>query len=328
MNHIFTFLSTIVICLLFCFPSEAQEKQVRHTQKILAVVNGEPITQIDVDEILAPIYLQYKNTYTGKELEAKLEIARTDILDQLIGDKLILQQAKKKELHVDEKEVDKLIAELKNNFETIEEFEKVLKEQNVTLIDLRKRYEEQLLIKKAVGQEVLAKIVVSPAEISSYYEKHKKDFTIPKQIRLRNIFLSTKNNEEKVEQKANHIYEQLQKGTEFIELVEKYSEAPNVVDSGDMGYITRGSFREEIEEIVFGLDVGDFTKPLKTSSGFYLFKVIEKKEASIPPLEAVQEKIRNKLFSQKLDKKLKEWVNKLKESALIEVKKNEKKEKS
>ena len=323
MNRIFTFLSAIIICLLFCFPSVAQEKQVRYTQKILAVVNSEPITQIDVDEILAPIYLQYKNTYSGKELEAKLEIARADILDQLIGDKLILQQAKKKELHVDEKEIDELVAELKGNFETIEEFDKVLKEQNVTLIDLRRRYEEQLLIKKAVGHEVLAKIVISPAEISSYYEKHKEGFTIPKQIRLRNIFLSAKNNEEEIEQKANNIYEELQKGTEFIELVEKYSEAANVVDSGDMGYIKRGSFREEIEKIVFELDVGDFTKPLKTSSGFYLFKVIEKKEAAIPPLETVQEKIHNQLFGREVEKKVKEWVNELKESALIEVKKNE-----
>ncbi|MCG2711604.1 MAG: peptidylprolyl isomerase [Candidatus Omnitrophica bacterium] len=324
MNRIFTFLITIIIYLLFCVPSIAQEEQVRSTQKILAVINSEPITQIDVDEILAPIYQQYKNTYSGKELEAKLEVARADILNQLIGDKLILQEAKKKELRVDAKEVDKLVGELKSNFKTIEEFDKVLKEQNVTLNDLSKRYEEQLLIKKAVGQEVLSKIIISPADISNYYEKNKEKFTVPKQIRLRNIFLSVKNNEEEILQKANNIYEQLQKGTAFIELVEKYSDAPNVVDSGDMGFIKRGSFREEIEDIVFNLEVGDFTKPLKTSSGFYLFKVIEKKEASIPALEIVQEKIHSQLFGQAVEKKVKEWVNKLKESALIEVKKNEK----
>lgn len=324
MNRIFTFLIAIIICLLFCFPVTAQEEQISYTQKILAVVNGEPITEIDIDEILAPIYQQYKNTYTGKELETKLEIARKDTLDQLIGDKLILQEAKRKEITVNPKEVDKLINELKSKFETLEEFDKVLKGQNVSLMDLRKRYKEQLLIKNAVGREVLSKIVISPADIADFYEKNKKDFTIPKHIRMRNIFLSINGNEEEVEQKANTIYEELQKGTEFIELVEKYSEAPNVVDSGDMGYVKRGSFRKEIEEIVFELEVGEITKPLKTSSGFYLFKVIGKKEAAIPALETVQAQIHNQLFGKEAEIKLKEWINKLKESALIEVKKNEK----
>ncbi len=323
MNRIFTFLIAIIICVMFCIPSIAQEEKVRYTQKILAVVNGEAITEIDIDEILAPIYQQYNNTYSGKELEAKLAVARADTLDQLIGDKLILQEAKKKELTIDPNEIDNLISELKAKFKTLEEFDSILKEQNVSLIDLRKRYEEQLLIKKAVGREVIGKIVVSPAAISEFYEKHKSDFTIPKHVRLRNIFLGVNSNEEEIEQKANTIYEQLQKGTEFIELVEKYSEAPNVVDSGDMGYIKRGSFREEIEEIVFKLEVGDITKPLKTSTGFYLFKVIGKKEASVPPLETVQEQIHNQLFGEEVEKELKIWVNKLKESALIEVKKNE-----
>ncbi|MFH1093064.1 MAG: peptidylprolyl isomerase [Candidatus Omnitrophota bacterium] len=324
MKRIFTFLGALILYLLFCFPTAAQEAQEKFTQQILAVVNGEPITQLDVDEVLTPIYQQYKNTYSGKELEAKLEVARTDILNQMIGDKLILQEAKKKELTVDPKEVDKLITELKGNFQTLEEFDKVLKEQKVSLIDLRKRYEQQLLIKKAVGREVLSKIVISPAEISNYYEKNKETFTVQKQIRLRNIFLSVQNNEEEILQKANNIYEQLQKGTPFIELVEKYSEAPNVVDSGDMGFIKHGSFRQEIEDIVFNTKVDDFTKPLKTSSGYYIFKVIEKKEASIPALENVQEKIHNQLFGKAVEKKIKEWVNELKKSALIEVKKNEK----
>ncbi len=325
MNYTSTFLIAIIICLSICSAAIAKEEQVSYTQKILAVVNGEPITEIDIDEILAPIYQQYKNTYSGKELEKKLDIARADTLDQLIGDKLILQEAKRKELSVDPKEVDKLINELKAKFKTLEEFDKILNTQNVTLPDLRKRYEEQLLIKLAVGREVISKMVVSPVEIAEFYEKHKKDFTTPKQIRLRSIFLSINGNTEEIEQKANSIYEELQKGTKFIELVEKYSEAPNVVDSGDMGYIKRGSFRKEIEDIVFELEVGAITRPLKTSNGYYLFKVIGKKEAVIPTLETVQEQIRNKLFGQEVEKKLDEWINKLKESALIEVKKNENK---
>jgi len=324
MNRKFTVPFIISICLSF-IPLTIHA-QTEFTQKIVAVVNGEAITQIDVDEILAPIYIQYKSTYEGKELEEKLKVAKADILSQLIEDKLILQQAKKDELTVEEKEIDELVDELKSNFQSIEEFDDALKNRKVSLIDLRKRYKEQLLIKKEVSKEVLSKVVVSPTEIAEYYEANKEQFRVPEQVHLRNIFLTINDNEEEVSKKANEIYEQLQKGVEFIELVEKYSEAPNVIDSGDMGFMKKGSLLEEIEETVFNLKIGEFTKPIKSSSGYYLFKVEGKKKSSIPPVEDLQEEIRSRIYTQKVEAKLEKWINKLKESAFIEVKTYEKKE--
>jgi len=299
------------------------------SEKILAVVNGEPITQTDIDQILTPIYMQYKNTYEGKQLENRLQAARADILKQLIDDKLILQEAKKQELTVGKKEVEELINELKNKFQTPEEFDTTLENQKLTLNDLKKRYEEQLLIKKVVGKEVLNKIIITPAKISQYYKEHKQDFHVPAQVHLRNIFLKLDNDdkeeEAKIVKKMNEIHAQLEKGVEFVELVEKYSEAPNVVDAGNMGYMRRGSMREEIEDAVFKLEVGKFTKPIKTSSGYYIFKVEEKQDAFIAPQENVQDEIRGELYQVILKEKLKDWINKLKKSALIEVKTDEEK---
>ena len=320
----------LFILISFIFSLQPFCLLAQFSEKILVVVNGEPITQTDVDEILTPIYMQYKNTYEGKQLENRLNAARADILKQLIEDKLILQEAKKQELTVDEKEVEELIDELKNKFQTPQEFDATLENQKLTLNDLKKRYAEQQLIKKVVGKEVLNKIVITPAEISQYYKEHKEDFHVPAQVHLKNIFLKLDENGDKEKEanttkKINDIYAQLEKGVEFVELVEKYSEAPNVVDAGNMGYLRRGSMREEIEDAVFKLKVGEFTKPIKTSSGYYIFKVIEKQDAFIAPQENVQDKIREELYQVRLKEKLKNWINKLKESALIEVKTNEEK---
>ncbi|MDD5747010.1 MAG: peptidyl-prolyl cis-trans isomerase [Candidatus Omnitrophica bacterium] len=308
----------IFVCCLLAVPCRAQTA---FSQKILAVVNEDAITQTDVDELLAPIYMQYQNTYSGEELKKKLTVAKTDILNQLIEDRLILQQAQKNNLTVDEKEVETLIEDLKTNFKTAQEFDNVLAGQNITLPELRKRYREQLLIKKAVSQQIISKIIISPTEISAYYEAHRQEFMIPEQVRLRCVFLAAGDtNAAEVEKKANDIYEQLSKGTEFVEMVEKYSEAPNVVDAGDMGFVKRSALREEIRENVFNLNPGEITKPIKTASGYYIFKVEEKKTASVSPLSEVQEKIRKTLFNETVKTKLAEWVKKLKESAFIEVK--------
>ena len=323
MGRLLTPLFIIIIYFLFALPIFAQTE---FTQKILAVVNNQAITQTDVDEILAPIYLQYKSTYSGDELAKKVQVAKDDILNQLIEDKLILQQAKKDEaITVTEKEIDTLVDELKSKFKNVEEFDQILKNQKVTLLDLRKRYKEQMLIKKAVSKEVLSKISIPPSEILEYYETNKDKFAIPEQIHLRSIFLSfNEEPKEQVEKKANEIYDQIQKGIEFVEMVEKYSEAPNVIDAGDMGFMKKGSLRKEIEDIAFKLDIGKVTKPIETSSGFYIFRIENKKLATVSPLEDVQNQIHNKLYSRKVEKKLDKWIDKLKKSSLIEVKINEK----
>ncbi|MBU2062768.1 MAG: peptidyl-prolyl cis-trans isomerase [Candidatus Omnitrophica bacterium] len=303
------------------FFSSGLLSQPEFTEKILAVVNGNPITQTDVDEILTPIYLQYKNTYSGKELEQKMEIARSDILKQLIEDELMLEEAKRQELKIEDSEIDKLVNDLKANFNTPDEFLAVLENQNVSLNELRNRYRKQLLIKKVADKEVLAKIIISPSEISEYYEKNKEQYKIPEQVRLRNIFLQAKKeNEAEVAKNINDIYEQLKKGAEFVELVEKYSQDTNIVDSGDTGFMKRGSMRKEIEDAVFGLKEGEFTPPIKTPTGYYIFRLEEKQPVSFPPAEQVQEKIRGQLYQQKVKEKLKAWVNALKNSALIEIK--------
>jgi len=317
MTHARTRLVVFVFCYCLAVNCYAQNT---FTQKILAVVNGEAITQTDIDELLSPIYLQYKNTYSGEELEKKLNTAKTDTLNQLIEDKLILQQAQKNKLTVDEKEIDKLIDDLKSNFKTEQEFEDVLAGQNITLPELRKRYRDQSLIKKTIAQQVVGKIMITPSEIAAYYEAHPQEFRIPEQIRLRSIFLGINNNETEVEKKATEIYNLLSSGAEFVEMVEKYSEAPNVVDAGDMGLLKKNALREEIQNVVFQLNPGQITKPIKTNSGYYIFKVEEKKEPGMSALPEVQEKIRKILFSERVKIKLAEWLEKLKATAFIEVK--------
>ncbi|MCM8812999.1 MAG: peptidylprolyl isomerase [Candidatus Omnitrophica bacterium] len=323
MRLIFFFLTAIVLFL------NANPVFAELQGAIVAIVNGAPITNTDVDELIAPLFQQYKNSYQGDELKQKLAEARADILQQLIEDKLILQEAAKKKLKVEKEEVERLIDELRSNFPSSADFEAALKNQNTTLGEVRKRYEEQLLIKKAVEVNVLSIVSVSPKEINDYYDREKDRFQTPEQIRLRNIFLSTEENTaaEAAEKKIYEIYDQLEQGAPFAELVEKYSEAPNVVDGGNMGTMQRGTLRKEIEDAVFTLNIGAYSKPVRTPLGFYIFAVDEKIPPAVPPLEDIKNKIRQKIYQDKVRISLREWIAKIKASALIEVK-HETKEKS
>ena len=86
--------------------------------KVVAVVNGEVITQREVMWLLLPLYEEYKQEYTGKRLQDKMVEAEDKVLNQLIDDKLILSEAKRQGIEVTDKEIETKIKEVKANFKT------------------------------------------------------------------------------------------------------------------------------------------------------------------------------------------------------------------
>jgi len=157
--------------------------------KIVVVVNSEIITQREIDVTLAPVYEQYKTMYKGAELIKKLEEAREDIIKQLIEDRLILSEAKKANIDVEDKEIDARMADIRNRAGGEVELEKMLGQQNLTVNELRARYKEKIMIRKLIDRKVGAKIIITPLEVKTYYNDHKDQFLQPEEIDLRQILI-------------------------------------------------------------------------------------------------------------------------------------------
>jgi parvulin-like peptidyl-prolyl isomerase len=184
------------------------------------------------------------------------------------------------------------------------------------------------LVKKLVDREVVSLITITPAEIAEYFAAQAESFREPEAVRLRDIFLAQSSDEETLQTKIREIYAQLQRGVPFGELVERYSEDQNVISSGDMGIIRKGTLRAEIDSVVFNTAPGTVTPPVKTPNGYYIFKVESRQESRIPPLEKIQPVIRRRLFDEKMRVRMDQWIEQLKNQSFIEVKNHETKEKS
>ena len=152
--------------------------------KIIVVVNNEIITQREVDVLLGPIYGQYRNMYKGEELIRMLEDARERILKQLIEDRLILSEAKKKGITVEEKDIDSRIEEIRKKVGSESDLEEMLGQENLTLNELRERYREKIVIRKLIDQKVGARIIITPLEVKNFYYEHKDEFLQPEEIKL------------------------------------------------------------------------------------------------------------------------------------------------
>lgn len=290
--------------------------------KIVAVVNNEIITQREVDMVLIPVYEQYRNIYSGQELIRRMEAARQEVMERIIEEKLILSEAKKANIEVTEREIDEKVDEMMKRFSTKKELDKALLEQNMTIKELRARYKEQLMSRKFVFQQVGALVTVTPVEIKEYYDSHSEEFTVPDQVKLRNILIRPRPNfpPERAGQAAKDILIRLKAGEDFGEIAKAVSSGPGASDGGLTGYVKRGDLMPEIEKAVFGKNTGEITDIIQTPEGYHIFKIEEKIEKKLLDLSEVRRNIDEIIFSQKIRVKLKDLLADFKKRAYIAFK--------
>jgi parvulin-like peptidyl-prolyl isomerase len=297
----------------FAFAAEVLER-------ILAVVNDELITEQDLQLVMAPVIAQYRTTYTGMEFEGKMKEARSQFLDRVIEDKLILSEAKRKLVVVKDPEVDEMMADVRNKFPNREAFLKSVEGQGYTEKKLWERFRDQAMTQKLVSYEVRSKVSVSPGEVNEYYKTHSDDFAQGDRIKLQHILIRVgARSDEEASTFAKLLFDQIKNGASFSEVAMAHSEGAEAKEGGDMGWVDRGQLMGEIDDKIFALNEGEITAPVSTALGYHIFKVVERQRSSVKPLSEVRVQIQDILFKDKLKERLETWIQNLKKNAYISI---------
>ena len=309
---------------LFISPPLWAQKQL--VDRVIAVINDEAITQSELDLFLRPLYEDLKKEYQGEEFMRQLHEIRLKLLNQMIEDRLVSQEAKSLGIIVDESEIDDMIREFKSRFPSDDEFEKAIASQGYSVQEMRDMYRRQISIRKLHDMEVRSQVVVSPREIEEYYKNQSSEFAEEEKIKIRSITIR-KNEEasekgiidETAKQKIETIEKRIRTGEAFDALARQFSEDNHAKEGGLVGWIKRGEMLASIDESLFELKAGSITPVLETTSGYHLFKIEDKRLGQLPTLDAVRVKIHNKLYREKAEKRFKEWMDGLKARAYISI---------
>lgn len=289
-------------------------------ERIIAVVNDEIVTEQDLEFVMAPVVAQYRTAYTGQELQDKIQEARAEFLNKVIEDKLILSEAKRKQVILKDAEVDDMMTEVRNKFPSKEVFLKALEEQGLTEKKLWNRFRDQLMTQKLVTYEVKSRVSVSPGDVVEYYKAHSLEFLQGDRVRLQQILVRIgSRSEDEAKTFAESLVEKLTQGESFEELAKTYSEGSEAKEGGEMGWIEKGQLVGAIDEKVFTMNPGEITPPIQTSLGFHIFKVVERQAASEKPLAEVRDKVQEIIFRERLRERLEGWIKNLKKNAYISI---------
>jgi len=309
-----------IILAIFMVQPLCAEAQV--VNRVVAVVNDEVITQQDVDQLLGVLYAQYTHAYKGEELLKKMEEVKGDILNQMIEDKLVLSRAKELDIRIREEEINDKMESVKGEFPSEKDFYNMIEMQGITVANLKDRYRDQIMMRKLIDFEVKGRVAVLPSEIAAYYEGHRKEFKQNKKYKVRHILIKAEDDVgfELAMVEAQDIYKSIKAGGAFVEFANKYSQGPNKEDGGDMGYIEEGEMLEELDRVIFALNSGDVSEPVRSGLGYHIFKVEDIEASGYFSFKDAQAQIKDMLLQKKFKEKLREWLEELMSKAYISIK--------
>ena len=208
---------------------------------------------------------------------------------------------------------------------SMEEYLKNLAQEGKSLDAVKKEIRGQMMRARLLRREVKAKILVSDEEIGEYYNKNRQEYEGKETVRIKQILLLLPPDADrtivaKVKNKAMRLHKLVMNGESFDLLALNYSQGPAAAQGGDVGFIGRGTIIPEVEAVAFSLPAGQVSEVIKSSVGFHIIQVVDKKGAGLKPIAAVREEIKTKIEDEKLDKKFDEWIASVRAKSHIEVK--------
>jgi len=240
---------------------------------VVATVNGKEIMRSELDR-------DYRLTLGDNPQQpskVQADIVRLNILHQLIEDEIIQQRAAKLNLAASDEDVNAKLTEMKAPY-TQEEFDKQLKQRDITLDDLKRDIRRSLTREKLQNKEIEAKINITDADISEYYNAHKSEFNlIEPQYRLAQIVAAVGPAQQSGEmqgktvsdadakKKIQALYNRLRSGDDFGMLASQFSDDANTASSGgDMGFVNESALRNDqaAYDAISNLKPGEITEPL------------------------------------------------------------------
>lgn len=297
---VFVSLCLCVYFLLWKPPTYAQDK-------IVAIVNNDVITQKDLNDFVNFMRIQLSSELRGLELESKIQSMKLDLLNKLTEDRLILQEAKKNNLKIEDNRVREKINEVKKNYPTDIEFQNALAKEGLVLADIETRIREQLLMYSIIDREVRSKVKINPAEITEFYRKNIEEFKLPVQFELDSIAV-------KEESVALKILAKLKMGGNFEELSKEFSATLSKLNTAQDGRL-----RSDIEAVVLKMQPGDISEPVKIGDDYYIFKLNNLLPIRQQSLSEAQEKIYSFLINKKMQEIMSKWLDELKSRSYIKI---------
>lgn len=300
-------------------------------ERVLVKVNGEIFTKSDLENRQVQVLREQgqNQPQNDADLRKRVERLTPQILVDAIDEMLLVQRAKELGYHMTDDQFNDVLTRLKtdNKITTEEQFQAALKQEGLSVTDLRKSIERRMMIERVEQSEVFGHISVTQDEMKRYYEQHKNDFMSVPTVTLREILIKVPSDgksvnvgaDEAARKRAEGIRERALKGESFEKLAD-LSDAPSKANGGLIGPVSRSDIDPNFAKMLATMKPGDISDVLRTQSGYDVVKLEAVSDTKLLPFDDARQQIGNKIFASKQQAAFEEYIRKLRAAALIDWK--------
>ena len=311
----------LLVLLLASWPARTQARVV---EKIVALVGDDIILQSEVEERAAPLLADTAAISNAAEREARANGIRREVLERLVQDQLLLQQATELKLTVSGDEIDRAVEQIKRDYGLDEaQLKDELRRQGQTMASYRQNTKREILKYRVLNIAVGSKINVGDSEVQSYYDRHMKSANL--QVRASHIFIAIPDDADHAtvlerEKLARSLLARAQNGEDFGKLAREYSEdGATRNEGGDLGFIGRDILPKPLEELLFSMKIDEVRGPVRADRGFHVIKLVDRRTKEAKPFADVQDEIRTRLRQREMERQTKIYLGELRKKILVDI---------
>jgi parvulin-like peptidyl-prolyl isomerase len=308
-----------------------RKKEQRGSDTVVAEVNGEAITALQVDQLVVLKLLDEKfaeqmDALTREERDAFAKRSREEALEALIDQRLVRQEARKRreELPNLKAEVDYYLKDHMKRLERelgLAKLERELSKRDKSIREYRKEQREFLLQTRFLYRVVYSKVYVRPSEIHGYYLDHPSEFRVKIPLRFQQIWFHSIDfgTPEKAGEAAREARKALAEGASFMALWKKHSFDRDTakVPGSEKKYPGFDSVKADLRGTLEKLEEGEVSEVLKFGGGWRLVRLVSRPRTKVTPFEEVQAEIKQKLMARKRAVAREAYLRKLRGKAFI-----------
>jgi parvulin-like peptidyl-prolyl isomerase len=301
-------------------------------EQVIVKVNGEILTKTDLEgREVSFLRSRGQNNLSEDELKKVIAEVTPQVLVDAVDEMLMLQRGRELGYRLSEEQFQEILERIKkeNKLETQEQLDAALKQEGLTLAELRKSIERNMILQRVQQNEVMGKISVSEAEARNYYEAHKNEFVTPTSMMIREMLVAVPvdpkgtlnvGKDEEAKAKADALRARAAAGENVETLIAENSEAPSKANGGMIGPIKLDEMDQALRKVFEPLKPGDLTPVLRTTRGYQFFKVESKTEPEVIAFDKARDQIANRVAQTKQRGEIRRFLTRLRGEALIEWK--------
>jgi parvulin-like peptidyl-prolyl isomerase len=310
-------------------------------QKVIVKVNGEIFTQSELEfRQIQALRDQQKQVTKPKDLStdpaliAALSTVTPDLLLEAVDTLMIVQHGREQNMKFTDEIFKKALEDLKtgNKIPSDEALQQALKQEGMTMADLRVNIERTWFIQNVQQREIGRNMTLTEEEARQYYNTHPEQFMKPETVTLREIVVAVPNEtvagqlsfnasiDDQAKKKIADARERAVKGEDFAKLVTEVSDSATKGTGGIIGPVATADISSTLSELLAKMKPGDITEPLRTRAGYQIIKLEARVSAQPEAFEKSRNQISQHILDSRFDAERAKFLEKLRLQAVIEWK--------